>query len=823
MSFKDCVKIIKESSADLFDDKTAEELLNRISEMKRVRRNTSILENADQALYNDLLSEIQAKKTQALIERRNKIINETIALKHYEGAVSGKYKPQEYVTKVFKKVDADGKSLHQEYLRILDSELKREGVHEEFFARDHELDIAKELQELNSKEGSPGVTKNPAAIKIAKIMNKLQEYTRARKNRAGAFIQNLDGYITKQSWNSELVRKAGFDEFRQRMLDELDIPKTFKDMSSEDVDHALRESFKGIVTGQHKIVTTDGDFLGGFTGPGNLGKKLSQHRLFHFKDAESWMKINSEFGNQSLHGSFMSHLQNSARSISMMENLGTNPENMYKHISTKVKREYLGDPNDVKQIDGYKNTALFKSLTGELSNPENMTLYKISDGILKWNMITKLGSSVISSLTDLPTKITELTYHGVHPLKAYTQTLLDTFRQFGASKEMSEYFLAGLEGYQSQFANKFMAEDMELGLMSKAIQKFFRLNMLEQWTDNHKAGFTHMLSNNLGQNADKEFSKLGSKLKNMLELYDIKEKDWNLLRETVHTSDSGTRYILTDKVEELSDAKIKSVFGEMSDTQVKRYRDELSTKLQRYFSNSADYAVVTPDVEDRYFTTLGTKRGTALGESVRLLMQFKSFPISVTKRMFERAGQVGDIGKFGMAATIAHMTLMGYVAMSIKDILKGKTPRDISNPETIGAAFMQGGGFGIYGDFLFSDYSRFGQSPVQTMAGPTAGTFGDLVKLFSQSVRSDWQGAGKTGINILKGNVPMVNLFYTRMALDYLIFNNLQEMVSPGYTSGLEQRTIDKGQEFWLPPSSMVGVSPTEFASSVADKALGGQ
>jgi hypothetical protein len=65
-------------------------------------------------------------------------------------------------------------------------------------------------------------------------------------------------------------------------------------------------------------------------------------------------------------------------------------------------------------------------------------------------------------------------------------------------------------------------------------------------------------------------------------------------------------------------------------------------------------------------------------------------------------------------------TVLGYAAMTAKDMLKGKTPRDPKDPNTIIKAFTQGGGAGIYGDFLFGEYNRFGQSPLETAAGPDA-------------------------------------------------------------------------------------------------------
>lgn len=50
--------------------------------------------------------------------------------------------------------------------------------------------------------------------------------------------------------------------------------------------------------------------------------------------------------------------------------------------------------------------------------------------------------------------------------------------------------------------------------------------------------------------------------------------------------------------------------------------------------------------------------------------------------------------------------------------------------------------------------------------------------------------------------LPFVNLYYTRIAADYLIFHSLQESVNPGYLERSERRMRQQtGQTYWLSPS----------------------
>jgi hypothetical protein len=58
-------------------------------------------------------------------------------------------------------------------------------------------------------------------------------------------------------------------------------------------------------------------------------------------------------------------------------------------------------------------------------------------------------------------------------------------------------------------------------------------------------------------------------------------------------------------------------------------------------------------------------------------------------------------------------------------------------------------------------------------------------------------------INVFKQNAPMINLFYTRAALDYLILYSAQETINPGYLKRYErQLKQQQGVNFLLSPST---------------------
>ena len=162
----------------------------------------------------------------------------------------------------------------------------------------------------------------------------------------------------------------------------------------------------------------------------------------------------------------------------------------------------------------------------------------------------------------------------------------------------------------------------------------------------------------------------------------------------------------------------------------------------------------------------------------------------------------------GIAQMMVGTTMMGYLSVTMKDILKGREPMDvfsddyILNPKLLTKAFVQGGGAGIYGDFLFGQYNRFGQSLTQTLAGPTFGTIDDIAKIYSNVLAGDTDAITRDSAKFLVSNTPGLNLFYLKAATDYMFIYGLMEQTNPGYLRRMERRMRkDMEQQFYFPPS----------------------
>jgi hypothetical protein len=89
------------------------------------------------------------------------------------------------------------------------------------------------------------------------------------------------------------------------------------------------------------------------------------------------------------------------------------------------------------------------------------------------------------------------------------------------------------------------------------------------------------------------------------------------------------------------------------------------------------------------------------------------------------------------------------------------------------------------------------------LVGPTIGQFDSLIEIL-QAIRTGDDPFAKMA-NFIQGNTPFINLFYLRMAMDYLILYNIKEWQNPGYLKRMEKRLKkETNQKFYISPSRVI-------------------
>lgn len=731
-------------------------------------------------------------------------------------------------------VAAEQKALGDAYIGGLIHDLERADLTAVLAKGSADVDIADALWRIGNDLDTSKV--NDQVVEIARIIQRYQEAARIDANRAGASIGKMPGYIARQSHDSEKIGAAGFNKWVEEIRPRLD-PRTFDGVSDEG--KFLRGVFDGLVSGDHLKFNADAK-PNGFKGPANIAKKMSQERVLHFKDGVAWHEYNQLYGTGNLREAVLRGLDLSGQNTALMRRLGTNPEanlNMAMDILKEDLRK-SGDTAALQNFNTARNTMIdnrFKEVSGQTRIPGNATQARIAANVRAWQSMSKLGGALLSSFSDLPVAASEMRYQGKSFLGSLAEMVSGLTKGRGSleQREILSSFGVYADSMRGEIMRRFSADDSIGGRMSRGMGLFFKLNGLSWWTDANKASAGLMMAHHLAQNKGRAWGSMDESLRRTLSLYDIDSGKWDLLRGMDSRMADGRNYLTADGISDIPAERIGEYLAaqgrKVSDSAIRETRESLDRSLRAYVNDRVSYAVLEPDARTRSIMNQGTQPGTMMGDLNRFLLQFKSFPAAFMQKTLGRelygrgyaptplgqsfrggrdlAGVAlkGLLGKgngemAGIAQLLLWSTAFGYLSMASKDVFKGREPRPADDPKTWIAAMVQGGGFGIYGDFMFGAANRFGNSAAETAAGPSFGTAFELINLWNRVREGD--DAASSALRLAQNNTPFLNLFYSRIAMDHLFLYSVQEALNPGSLRRTEQRIQkENGQEFLVRPS----------------------
>ena len=690
--------------------------------------------------------------------------------------------------------DALSKSIEAKILGDLHVELEKDhaGIFKLFKSEKFDDDIGRELFEFR-EGGEPGITKNPDALHVAKTYDKYKEILRKSANEAGASIKKMSGHIIAQTHDSVKVEKAGKAKWIQDILPLLDSERTFGDSNPVEF---LDNVYANIKTGIHGTITMREQ--AGLKTAASLSKYLSRERQLHFKSADAFLAYNKQYGMiPSVIQGLEYGLSRMAKEVGLMKTWGANPETNFESVVARYARVTR---KGAEVLDKSKQAALrrrFDVVSGMANVPENPRLARLASSIRHANSMAFLGSSVLSSVTDIATSAANANYHGVGLFSAYSQIFERIFkgRPKGVERDITIKLLGeAFDGIRGSASARFSALDSTVGRMATLANTFFKVNRLQWWTDLMKEGHAMMLSSHLADNMNAKWDDMDIGIKGGLLRHGITESKWNIIRQAKTSLAKGREYITPDAIRSLPD----DVFGvNLSKTKAAKMRESLEDNLRAFFVTEVGYGVVTPGArESAKFG--GAKAGTVWGEALKSFFQFKMFPLTIATKLFPRLREQGVPGIVHFAIA---MSLFGYASISLKDLARGKGPRDPRKPQTMIDSFLAGGAASMYGDFILKDYNKYGGGLVSTLGGPTFGAAEDIAKIISYAREGNAEAADKFTRFVLQ-RTPFVNLFYTKAALDYLLLYGIQESLNPGYLERVQRRMKEEyGQEYLLRPS----------------------
>ena len=673
---------------------------------------------------------------------------------------------------------------------------------------------------------APGSSPDADVRELAALCNQIDEDIRLRINEKGGNIGKLENWGGPHKHDAGKISKR-LQAWRQMLMDSLDWGRTAGDWMTklEQTDPAAALKAKDafinsveshILKGKPIGQDVEAMFTPRKARGGRITTALEHERSLVFRDAEAWSNYNAEFGDGSPINAFFNDLARKSDRLAILSTLGPRPEMTLKAVIDAELDELrmIGAGTDkatLKTIEQLRKNNIasgdgpigraWKLVSGADRIPENINIARLGSIARQVVSLSKLGGATISGFSDLPiVAMGAKTRLGFSLVEGWAETSRAFWGKIPPElrEEMAGLIDVFNDGFRQSLGSRADEGFNIKTALTGATEVFFRLNLLTQWTDNLKSGAVAMVSHALGRVAKKSFNELDEGLAMTLRRSGL-DKYWDVIREHMTFEDNaGRAYIVPERANKIPESVMSL-----------EARHDLDMAIHRLFADEVNTLVLTPDARTRNVATLGgTKAGTLGGELARSMFQFKSFPIAFMQKVLMPilAGNPNQSmgSRIGNASLlIAQMTAFGYVAMEAKKLAKGEKPFFMmDNPDwgrvTLAAA-IQGGGAGLYGDFLLAESNRFGGGLVESVAGPLLGTVGEIDRLRGLAIGGELKKADV--LNTVVNNTPFINLFYTRGLLDYSILNSAREYCSPGYLRRREQRMKKDGREYIFPPS----------------------
>lgn len=614
------------------------------------------------------------------------------------------------------------------------------------------------------------------------------EALRTKFNALGGHIGKHERWGLPTLWDGVKMRVAGADAFVADVLPRLDWEKmearTGKKFPAASREAVLREVYD--------TIRTEGWSKREPGGPGgkSVANRRADHRFLEFRTADDWLTMMERYGNADAFSVMMAHMDGMARDIGAMETLGPNPTATIRFLQDTLRQEAKTSTalsavqaNRLESVAEHLPT-LYDTYTGAVNRPINNIVGRGFAAVRGALTAAKLGGAFLSALSDPWFGNMTARFVGVPQAKVLGQHL----KLFSAvSREDQKLAVrAGLIAENwSQVASaqlRYVGEIPTAQWAQTLSDAVLRGTGLSHWTQAGRWAFGLEFMGALADNAGKAFDALPDPLRRTLANYSISAKEWEAIRATPLYDHNGATFLVPGDVA----------------------GDALQTKLLAMIQSETEYAVPSASIRGRAAIGGGVRPGGVAGELLRSAMMFKSFSVTMFFTHIRRAMSLpSNASKASyMAQLVVGTTLMGGLVIGLKDISRGRDPSSPTSASFWGRAMTQGGGLGIFGDFLLSDVNRQGQGLAPTVAGPVVGLGGDVIGLIQKAVKGD-DGLGAATTRFIGNYTPGGSAWYARLVFERYVLDQLQTLIDPAHKKRWrtqEQNMIrENDQRFWWP------------------------
>jgi hypothetical protein len=461
---------------------------------------------------------------------------------------------------------------------------------------------------LGLKENAQGVEQMVRAlhgeqVTDAKVMRAAEQWRtvaealRAQFNEAGGRIGKLDDWGMPHHHSSAKVAKAGRDKWVEDVMPHLrrdrytNLDGTL--MDDTQLRDFLGEAWLSIASqGANKLEP------GRVRGTGMKANRHAEERQIHFQNADAYIEYQRQYGEKGLYEVLTSHVDVMARDLALVETFGPNPDHTFRLLLDAAQKEAAtADPANVGKITRRVQhlEKLFNQVSGRTLPIADLRISRWSDNMKALLIASRLGSAIVSSITDFATMHVIAHINGL----SHTQLLrnqLATLNPFNRQ----ELRLARRTGLAMDTLigslNRFGADTMTT-LPAKIASAVMRVQGLNAFTEANQRAFGITMMDALGSlTREKAFSELDDMDNRLLRSKGVTEADWGLWQKaTLEDFGNGNDGVLTpESIAQIDDATVADVIRPRLN-EIEAKADEAIDKL--YERNATDQIWITRRIE----------------------------------------------------------------------------------------------------------------------------------------------------------------------------------------------------------------------------------
>lgn len=571
-------------------------------------------------------------------------------------------------------------------------------------------------------------------------------------------------------------------------------------MTDAELDEFLGHAFDTLVTsGASKLDQAKG-MLG----------RLSGSRELHFDGGEKWSIYHAEYGGSSMYEMMDAHIKKMSAAVAVLNKLGTKPEATVTALFQMEAAERSG--GRIADFKHTKNSRFARDAIAVLmgrTNQHDILTSAYDRGSADWfaqkaaravmasnQMVNFLITGATAVALDMPTMLLNAKFFGI----SMGEQFITAMKMYSPGKSEERLILENA-GYQADdFVRGALRFGDDIGA-SRTIRHLsaahMTVNFMSFFTARNRMAAGMVFQNTLGRLLAKSIDDLHGADRRFVDQFGITNDEWASLRQVKPTTVGTLGTVISiDGIRALNALDVGA-------------KEALIHKVLAMTAGFQNTSVVTPGLKLQTWKFQNIKRGSPLGLITESAMALTSFPLSYSSKWLVqrmRAYSGADKLYFG-AALFGMMTTAGMLQVQMQALLGGNTPRNMNpyTPEgrsTWGKAVMVGGPLGIFSNIMEIGQAR--HQPKMAAFGPTGEHLSDAHSFGGYLSHTDGEGRWEPKIDkafevftkTARDYTPFVNAFWLKGVFNRLVFDNLQEMVNPGYKERMREKLRERtGQE----------------------------